>query len=32
MAWILSNKKKTTNVQEKSMDAEDAEIIEEWKR
>lgn len=32
MAWILSNKKKTTNAQEKSMDAEDAEIIEEWKR
>ena len=32
MAWILSNKKKTTNSQEKSMDAEDAEIIEEWKR
>ena len=32
MAWILSNKKKRTNVQEKSMDAEDAEIIEEWKR
>ena len=32
MAWILSNKKKITNVQEKSMDAEDAEIIEEWKR
>jgi len=31
-AWILFNKKKTMNAQEKSMDAEDAEIIEEWKR
>ena len=32
VSWILSNKKKTTNSQEKSMDAVDAEIIKEWKR
>lgn len=32
IVWFLSNKNKIKNKKEKKIDAEDAEIIREWKR
>ena len=32
IVWFLSNKNKIKNEKEKKIDAEDAEIIREWKR